>query len=148
MSITFYAGKQVGDSIEWVFTKDELADRNYTDPMDPDDEGTPNPAYRPELDVNLSNRNAAYVLAELGIELDDGYFSIPINDLLIRCTNLLRGSLKYKRQGIRTTVQAEPGHPTIIDMGIEEGYVERQVMRISVLAREGKARGAEYIYGC
>ena len=146
MSISFYAGKRVGDSVTWVFDKDEITERFYKDYMD--DEGTPNPAYRPELDVNMSNRNAAYVLFQLGIALEDGYFSTPVEEFINRCTNLLKGSLKGRKQGILTTVQAEPGYATMIDCGVEQGYVERQVLRLSILAQEGKARGAEVIYGC
>lgn len=146
MSITFYAGKRVGDSVTWVFDKDEITERFYKDYYD--EEGTPNPAYRPELDINMSNRNAAYVLFHLGIALEDG-FSTPIDEFINRCTNLLKGSLKGgKKQGLLTTMQTEPGYATIIDWGIDQGYVEKQVLRLSILAQEGKARGAEIIYGC
>ena len=147
MSISFYAGKREGDFVSCVFDKKEVTERSYKNYDD--DEGTPNPEYRPELDVNMANRNAAYVLLQLGIILEDGHFSTPVEEFINRCTNLLKGSLKGgKKQGLLTTVQAEPGHATMIDCGVERGYVERQVLRLSILAQEGKARGAEVIYGC
>lgn len=145
MSISFFAGRREADITSSVFTSEETVERFYKS-WD-DDEGTANPGYRPELDINLSNRNARYVLAQLGITMDDDFFEVTVDQMVNLCTHLLRRSLKGQRSGIESSVDRQAGHATMIDCGVEQGYVERQVMRILTLCREGKARGAEVIYG-
>lgn len=148
MSISVYAGKFVDEkTIDWVFTREETTAVFYKDFLDPDDEGIPNPAYRPEFDINMTNHNARVVFEKLGVHVDDGgFFQVPVDEMINRCTAYLRRHFGKKSPGEKPYVLEGPG-ATFIHCGTDDGYIEKQVHRIAVLAREGKARGAEVIYG-
>ena len=109
-----------------------------------DGEPVPNPAYRPELDVNLSNVNAVDVLGTLGYFVDEGTFEAPVGEFIERARRYLRsriGKAPSVTEGL--FVLATRGMPGLTML--QSGYTERTVHRLVVLAQEGRQAGATHI---
>jgi hypothetical protein len=103
----------------------------------------PNPRYRPELDINLSNVNAAAVAAALGWHIVDSYLEVPIDQAIAACTDYLQRHIGRRSPELPARIIA--GNPRFIDCGRREGYIEHQVHRIALMLREAKARGATHL---
>ncbi len=148
MSISIYGGKQNGTFVDTVYPMSVLQDRIYADINDICDEGTPNPHYDPVLDFNLSSRNAIIVLSALNIKLIDGYFSMNAKEFQGLCVAWLRANVgKPRVSGFGGSVDMRVNGPIIFDAGVPEGYVNRQIQRMSALASAVIEMGAEIIYG-
>ena len=124
-----------------------------------------NPEYRPDLDLNLSNANMAYILGDvLGYPRDDG-FHIPIDHFLGKAQIWLQKNLgqtaaavpsyehprKFDRQvtndpetGV-STISGGPQGARVIDVGRREGYDNETIMRMVKIASLGKERGATHV---
>ncbi len=144
MSISFYVSNEAGD---WVFTRDELNPGDWV--MNPEtgwEEEVPNPSYRADLDINVATRNARIILDALGYELDDeGFWSDSITTFLSRGQAYLRSRLGKQSKGFDDVISEGPG-PRMIDCGLPNGYAEKQIHRLVVMAQEGQSRGAVTIY--
>jgi hypothetical protein len=141
MSMSFYAQQRDG---AWAFPADALDP--YIWPEDPDAEPSPNPAYRPELDINLSNANAQAVLAALGYEVADGCFSAPAQEFAARAAAWLQSHLDRPSAEVEARVDAAPGRATFIDCGLPAGYFNATIRRLSVFAHAAVAAGAVRVY--
>jgi hypothetical protein len=122
---------------------DELIERFYPGGWTPDAEGVPNPAYRPDLDINLANGNAHDVAHVLGWQIADGYLEVSVDQAIASCTAYLQ------RHVGRPSFARPPcvihDAPLIIEAPRAEGYLERTIHRIALMLREGKARGATHL---
>jgi hypothetical protein len=133
---------EVSASAMRVF-RDELHERLYPGGWHPEAEGIPNPRYRPDLDINLSNANAAAVAAALGWHIVHGYLEVPIDQAIAACTAYLQQHIGRRSPELPARIIA--GNPRFIDCGRREGYIEHQVHRIALMLREAKARGATHL---
>jgi hypothetical protein len=146
MTMQFNAVKSttavVTASATWVFC-DELSERFYPGGWTPDAEGIPNPAYRPDLGINLCNANAHDVAHVLGWHIADGYLDVPIDQAIASCTAYLQRRVGRPSSARPPRVIHEA--PLIIEAPRAEGYLERTIHRIALMLREGKARGATHL---
>jgi len=124
MSVTFCMVRQVGERYQSVLHGDE----DYSDES-----------------FNLCNRNAADLLAALGIEDDTMCDRWQINHFRALLTVARRKRLNYSSPEIKTTVDASPGHATFIDCGRDEGYIERRLQELSDLVNKGLDNGATHV---
>lgn len=144
MSVSFYVANDAG---EWVFTRDETnpGDWIWNEELGYEEE-VPNPLFRPELDINLGNRNARLVLDALGYEMDEeGFWQDTIDTFINKARSYLRSTIGKQSKGFDDVVTTDG--PYMVDCGLPTGYIEKQVHRLVVLAQEGKQRGATVIYG-
>ena len=98
-----------------------------------------------DLEVSLSNANAADVLDALGIE--DSFSASPWP---LPCFKALLIVARRKRIGhasptIPVTEMREPGSMLLIDCGRDEGYVERKPALLSDLVNRAAEVGATHI---
>jgi hypothetical protein len=146
MTMQFNAVKSttavVTASAIWVFG-DELIEHFYPGGWTPDAEGVPNPAYRPDFDINLCNANAHDVAGALGWEIADGHLEVPIDPAIASCTAYLQR--RVGRPSSARPPRAIHDAPLFIEALRPEGYLERTIHRIALMLREGKARGATHL---
>jgi hypothetical protein len=89
-------------------------------------------------DVNLSNSNGRLVLRSLGIEPDPELCGqLPIVTFLNICRSWLRSNFGTPSLEIETVVDGN-----FIDCGIGEGYINRRVHELAVMAHKGREAGA------
>lgn len=127
MSMTFQAsiltienvdGKEM-KFIKPVFTNEETNQYLNWDEEEP----VRNPQYRPEFDINLANGNAIGLIEALGYEIEECFFSAPIDEAIERIeTKISDGSL----------VRGNPGHTYLFD----------RLEKILAMLKAGKERGA------
>ena len=124
-----------------------------------------NPEFRPDLDLNLSNANMAYLLGDvLGFERDDG-FHVPIDMFLSKAQIWLQKNMgqttpelpsQEEPREFKRSVTTDPetgvpaisgGHvgPRMVSGGRREGYDETTIMRMVQIASLGKEMGATHI---
>lgn len=166
MGMAFYASKRstANPAGEWVFTDTELKQGDYVGPED-SETFVPNPSYRPEFNIDMSDANARLVLEALGYAVEGGSWDANPQEFLARIDQWLRRNLDRPSKGIPTRVTGDvmtierivaPGTVVteqvstnlrrFIDCGIPDGYVNRQVRRLAVFTREAIRRGADLIY--
>lgn len=116
-------------------------------------EGTPYPqcdvcAERDAWSLHLSNRNAYDLAAWLGVPEDERLCGdLPAKELAARCRRRLWPEARNLDTAIPTTVDAEPGHATVIDVGRGDGYLRRRTEQLLALAERSMARfGAEVLF--
>lgn len=102
-----------------------------------------NPGYRDDLTLRGSTLNIARVIRDLGYELEDGGTSIPINEFLAVATQWLRRNIGRRSAAIPERVAANGQR---ILGGVDEGYISRQILKASMIAREGRQRGATHVF--
>jgi hypothetical protein len=98
-----------------------------------------------DLEVSLSNANAADVLDALGIE--DSFSASPWP---LPCFKALLIVARRKRLGhaspaIPVTEMREPGSMLLIDCGRDEGFIERKLALLSDLVNRAGEGGATHI---
>lgn len=105
----------------------------------------PNPNYDPRLDINMANRNARFVLNELGMLPDGG---------VEECTPI---TIDVFEAGVKATlawhepIYGIPGHvsrgkgPTIIEPGIRDGYANARMEQMLKLVEAAREYGATHI---
>jgi hypothetical protein len=107
-----------------------------------------NPDFDPRLCVNLNNRNARYVLIELGFiqemagELGD---VMPIEQFIIGVEATLKRLGDNPEPGFKGYTDSAPGKMTIINCGVEDGYLNDRLARLLSLANAAKEYGATHI---
>lgn len=96
-----------------------------------------------ELEVNMSNSNAARVCASLGIDLEaEGWCGgMPAEDFLGRV--LLALAIEPEDAGVPVTVDSAPGRGTFVDCGRAEGYLQERLGQLRELADWAVANKAE-----
>jgi hypothetical protein len=146
MSISIYGAKLVDKTFTPVYSFNVLEPEIYSELSDL--EGTPNPDYNPVLDVNLTNRNMRIVLAALNIELIEDHFHMNAKEFQARCVAWLRANIgKQPIVGFETTKHKNENGPTVFDCGISDGYLNKNIQRLSALASAVIEMGADIIYG-
>jgi len=96
--------------------------------------------------INMCNANALDVLEKLGFpETSVSDVPVPIDDFLDRTTRALRGSIDRPSPAMEVrTSQTDYGMVFIIG-GRVEGYVQKRLHQLAVMARESRANGATHI---
>ncbi len=97
--------------------------------------------------VNVSNDNAAAILAALGI---DGSLGVkPLEEFAEIVAAARQADLKSRKgrrsPAVPATVDEQPGLVTMIDCGRRAGYVERRLGQLSALVEKGREFGATHI---
>jgi hypothetical protein len=97
------------------------------------------------FELNVSNANAADLLAELGIAAEPGADPWPIELVAHLITGALRRHLG-KRSPARTAItDAAPGRTTIIHCARREGYIEERLGHLAQLVQRSRAIRATHI---
>ena len=145
-SMSFSAGAKGKDGM-WRQSI-ESADRYHPDvykadyPYDADPK--PNPDYKPELDLTLANANMRQVMDELGYPTDlEDSPPFPIDEFIARTTQWLQKHIDKPSPEVPTTVDKNPGGPTMYSGGREEGYMNQMVKAHNELARKTLAKYPE-----
>jgi hypothetical protein len=118
MSITFYSGRLIGDTWHHVGEEDDEA--------------------------NLSNHNACLVFEALGIEAEP-CGEIEIEKAIGLMRSWLRANFNKPSPGEEMSVQGGDGRCTVISFGVSEGYLNRRIHQLSVLAARCKEKGATHV---
>jgi hypothetical protein len=133
---------------EPVFTGQETSSHLWDGhPLDAEEMPPANPDYRPELDISLSNRNAAFVITSLGYKMEENYhWSAPIDDVIATCEAYVFACARNgKTPGILPSVHSWHGQMPVFNNGVRDGYVEEKAALIAKMAREGLKRGATHV---
>lgn len=166
MSISFYPYvlKTTEDGLLWDFpagTRDRMDSERVPEYDTPEYwawyDGDPaveaachNPNYDSRLDINLNERNARFVLNELGLlsgigELDP-YNSDPLP--IDAFETGLRATIARNPEpipGLPGFDRQEPGCPREISAGVADGYANRQFERLLLLVEAAREYGATHI---
>ena len=119
MTVTFYAG----------CLKDEILE----------------PAVDFHTAPSFSNGNALLVLEMLGIDPGESYAgSMEIDPALGIMRGWLRAHINRPSAALAARVKRSAGHATIVDCGVEDGYVNRRVHEIAIMLAAGKVAGATH----
>ena len=105
----------------------------------------PNPEYRPNLDLNATERNMRVVFTAMGIPIEDGCLLLEINQFIGIATNWLQRHIGKIVAGFNGTVSQESNKVVVIDGGLPDGYVNAQIRKMVHIAQEGKKLGATHI---
>lgn len=132
-----------GTSSDWVFDSLELTDEIY---VEAEDEYVPNPKYRPDLDLNMSNRNAIFVAEAIGMTITDGEVeNMTIEEFIGRCDSWLRANFGKPSPEVPGDVSVGARGAVIHTAGVGQGYLSEKIRRCAVIAREGLSRGATHM---
>ena len=149
-SMSFSAGHKDQEKGYWTSDTDS-GDRYEPDfyktdwPYDKDPK--PGKDYNPELDLNLANANMREVFATLGYPTDlEDSPPFPIDEFIGRTTQWLQKNIGKRSAEEPTTVDQNPGGPTMISGGKPEGYFNEVIMRMNKIARIGKDKGATHVW--
>ncbi|MDD4937336.1 MAG: hypothetical protein PHT60_16355 [Acidiphilium sp.] len=127
MSITFMPYVRGTASTTW----------SIPDACDTDDE---------RFSINMCNANALDVLERLGYpDMSVSDEPVPIEEFLERTTQALRRSIDRPSPALETrTCQTGYGMAIIIG-GRQEGYVEKRLHQLAIMARECRDLGATHL---
>lgn len=95
--------------------------------------------------VNLSNANAADVLAALGLSAADENNPMPIDAFSNLTTAALRRHLDNRSPERELIVDPVPGKMTIIHCSRREGYVEERLGDLAKLIQRSRTAGSSHI---
>jgi hypothetical protein len=146
MSMQFSAVKSATDSIAATAIRvfrDELVESFYPGGWMPDADGIPNPHYRADLDINLSNANAGDVAHALGWRIVGGYLEVPISQAIEDCTAYLKRHIGRQSPAVPPRMLRDG--PLLIECGRREGYLEQTIHRIALMLRVANQRGATHL---
>jgi hypothetical protein len=148
-SMSFSAGSKGKDGM-WRPSIDS-GDRYHPDvykadyPYDADPK--PNPDYKPELDLTLSNANMRQVMDELGYPTDlEDVAPFPIDEFIAKTTQWLQKAIGKPSPEQKPDIVKQPYGATMISGGKPEGYFNRIIKRMNEIARTGKAKGATHVW--
>lgn len=97
-----------------------------------------------DLECNVSNANGYSILEALCIEADP-CGGLPINEFIGRGQVWLKRNIGKPSEEIEVTEsRAAPDKCLVIDCGRQEGYLNRRIQELVMLAQEGKAKGATH----
>lgn len=102
-----------------------------------------NPNYRDDLTLRGSALELARVIRDLGYELDTGGTSVPINEFLSVATQWLRRNIAHRSAAISKGFVV---NGQTVTGGVDQGYLSRQILKASIIAREGRHRGATHVF--
>ena len=97
-----------------------------------------------EFEIDVCNANAVDLLLALGLEPAPCGDLIAIDVFANLVTAALRRRLGRRSPELPTVEDAQPGRMTIIDVGRDEGYVERKLLALMQAIRRGRAIGATH----
>lgn len=152
-----------GEYWSWALPKewtDEYLSADYSR-----DEFPSNPNYRPDLALNMSNRNARIVMDALGVPGDGEGYHMEINQFINLCVSWLRQHLNKPSKGFDTIFQQRTTNTSIVNFDFlarqkenslrkDASFIERMTdvyNRFSnghpnIVSPEGKARvGAGFV---
>ena len=143
-SMSFSAGAKGKDNM-WRQSV-ESGDRYHPDvykadyPYDADPK--PNPDYKPELDLTLSNANMRQVFDELGYPTDlEDVPPFPIDEFIAKTTQWLQKAI-----GKPSPEEKPQQDGNIISGGKPEGYYNQVIKSMNHIARVGKQNGATHVW--
>ncbi len=149
-SMSFSAGHKDQEKGHWTSdtdSGDRYAPEVYRNDYPMDKDPTPNPSYKPELDLNLANTNMRQVFDELGYSTDiEESPPIDINEFIGRTTQWLQKAIDKPSPEEPVTVDKNPGGPTMYSGGKREGYFNEVIIAMNKIARIGKERGATHVW--
>ena len=149
-SMNFSAGKKDDKTGYWsssVDSGDRYAPEVYRNDFPMDKDPTPNPDYKPELDLNLANANMRQVFDELGYPTDlEDQSPFPIDEFIGRTTQWLQKAIDKPSPEEPTRVDKSPGRPTMISGGKPQGYYNSVIKSMNHIARVGKQAGATHVW--
>ena len=100
-----------------------------------------------ELDLTLANSNMRQVFATLGYPTDlEDQSPFPIDEFIGRTTQWLQKAIDKQSPEEPTTIDNNPGGPTMISGGKPEGYFNMAIKDMNKIARAGKEAGATHIW--
>ena len=79
---------------------------DYMSPTFQDDEDIPNPNYKPELNLDMSQRNAQIVMSALGLSPSDEGFNMPIDQFINLARHWLKTHINKPSTGFGNTQNA------------------------------------------
>ncbi len=148
-SMSFSAGSKGKDGM-WRSSIDS-GDRYHPDvykadyPYDADPK--PNPDYKPELDLTLSNANMRQVMDELGYPTDlEDAAPFPIDEFIAKTTQWLQKAIGKPSPEEKPTIDQNPGGVAMISGGKPEGYYNQIIKSMNHIARIGKQEGATHVW--
>jgi len=148
-SMSFSAGSKGKDGM-WRPSIDS-GDRYHPDvykadyPYDADPK--PNPDYKPELDLTLSNANMRQVMDELGYPTDlEDVAPFPIDEFIAKTTQWLQKAIGKPSPEEKPTIDQNPGGVAMIRGGKPEGYYNQVIKSMNHIARVGKQEGATHVW--
>lgn len=108
----------------------------------------PNPNYVPNAGMNLSGRNAEFLMETIGFVLDDQGIADFDIDAVHKATLKALNNKTRSGRAIETSVDKSPGKATFIDCGTSEGYTARRLVQLLAIIVEGRKRGATHLCVC
>jgi len=92
--------------------------------------------------VNMSNANAAMILAVLGLDVDpeDGIMGSMDAEQFLGYV-MMALAAERDNAAVPATVDSLPGCATVVDCGLPEGYVEERLTQLADLATEAVRLG-------
>jgi len=143
-SMSFSAGAKGEDNM-WRSSVDS-GDRYHPDVYKADypydAEPKPNPDYKPELDLTLSNANMRQVMDELGYPTDlEDASPFPIDEFIAKTTQWLQKAI-----GKQSPEEEPQQDGNMISGGKPEGYYNRVIKQMNSIARSGKQNGATHVW--
>tara|TARA_B100000941_G_C28459182_1_gene529718 strand:+ start:277 stop:726 length:450 start_codon:yes stop_codon:yes gene_type:complete len=107
----------------------------------------PNPDYKPELDLTLSNANMRQVMDELGYPTDlEDVAPFPIDEFIAKTTQWLQKAIGKPSPEEKPTIDQNPGGVAMIRGGKPEGYYNQVIKSMNHIARVGKQEGATHVW--
>lgn len=103
-----------------------------------------NPAYRPDLDLDLSSRNMYLVVEALGFHMTNEGVVLEIGEFLAATTRWLTRHLESPSAAIPHIELAGSG-ARMIEFGMHEGYMNEKIAKCAYIALEGRKRGATHV---
>lgn len=98
------------------------------------------------FDINMCNANALDVLEALGFpDMSVSDEPVPIEEFLERTTRALRGSIDRPSPTREVRTNRTDYGMAIIIGSRAEGYVQKRLHELAVMARESRAMGATHI---
>lgn len=98
------------------------------------------------FDINMCNSNALDVLEGLGFpDMSVSDVPVPIEEFLDRTTRALRGSIDRPSPALEVRTNRTDYGMAIIIGSRPEGYVQKRLHQLAVMARESRAKGATHI---
>jgi hypothetical protein len=95
-------------------------------------------------EMNCSNANARAILTALGLPADEcGTFNLKAAAAM--CHLWLQAHIDAPDLGVPTTVERGALGAIMIDFGIPQGYLNRRIHELSVIAGAGIALGATHL---
>jgi hypothetical protein len=97
------------------------------------------------FELSLSSSNGLDLLETIGFTESYPEAPQPIDAFAARVTAALRKSIDAPSPEIPVHVDKAPGRVTVIDLGRDEGYINRRLYDLSMLIQKSRRIGATHI---